>query len=207
MLTLPPKGKDYELVPADTYVATCYRIIDLGTQMTEFQGVRKAKHQIMLGWELSGSLMEDGRPFTQHRRYNFVGGDKSTLKLDLEAWRGSPFSDDDYGKFDLGKLIGKSCMMGIVHITTPKGTFANMSFIGKMMKGVEAPILINPVMYFSLNEFDKAKYESLSDSLKATIAKSPEYQELMQAHKVDDVPHGDTRSAVIPADLDDEIPF
>lgn len=210
-LLLPPESKEFEKTPADTHVATCYRIIDLGTQVVDWQGETKQQHKIMVSWELPNALMEDGKPFTQHRRYTLSSSNKAALRKDLEAWRGVAFTDADFGSFDIGNVIGKSCLMGVVHETSPKGSvFANISFIGKLPKGMTVPELQNPTMYFSLNAFEQAKYDSLSEPLRATIALSPEYQKIMGSHKIADTApdnhyRDDDRAAL--AGLDDEIPF
>ncbi len=181
-LVLPKKEENsFETTPAGVYTAVCYRVIDLGTQLEGFgEEEKKPKHKIMLSWELHGEhVMQDGRPFSAHKKYTFSSNEKSSLRKHLEAWRGLAFTDDDFGKFDIGVLIGKACMMQIVHNVGEKdgNTYANISSIMKLPKGMPTPELVNEPIYFSLNEFDDIKLAKLSDSLKQTIMKSPEYAE------------------------------
>lgn len=208
-LKLPPKGTNFEMTPADTHLAVCYRLIDLGTQQTDYLGQIKRQHKIMLSWELPNALMQEGeyagKPFSFHQRYTYSSSDKSNLRHDLEAWRGVPFSDEDFEKFDLGVLLGKGCLIGIVHETKGGKTYANKSSIMKLPKGMTVPPLVNETINFDLGEFDQNVYDKLSESIKATIAKSPEYQELKGAKQVDEVP--DASNGHAPKLLDDEIPF
>jgi hypothetical protein len=173
-LNLPDKT-DFELTPAGSHVALCYRIIDLGTQLVEFKGESKKQHKIMIGWELPNELMTTGdnagKPFSIHKRYTFSSSDKSNLKKDLESWRGLPFSKEDYGKFDIFVLIGKPCMLGIVHAESNGKTYSNITSIMRLPKGMTAPAMVNSPLSFNLTEFDQDVFDGFSDNLKATIQK------------------------------------
>jgi hypothetical protein len=206
-MLLPLKDKEFELVPADIHLATCYRVIDLGTQQIEWQGQVKRQPKIMLSWELPDALMSDGKPFSIHQRYTYSSSEKSNLRKDLESWRGVAFKDEDLGKFDISVLIGKSCLMGVVQETSNGKTYANISSIIRLPKGWESKPFVNESVVFSLGDFDQATYDKLSDSLKAVIAKSPEYQELKGAHKAEGSVPDDGRFAPVDASPSDEIPF
>ena len=54
-------NKEFKLVPQGTHLARCYRIIDLGTQQTEWQGQEKFLRKIMVAWEIYGED-ETGQP-------------------------------------------------------------------------------------------------------------------------------------------------
>lgn len=207
MLTLPPKTQEFALTPAGNHFATCYRIVDLGTQKSEWQGKTKFQHKIMLSWELPDEMMEDGRPFSMHQRYTLSSSDRATLRQHLESWRGKPFTDEDFGSFDLGKLIGKSCLLNIVHEESKGKTYANIKSVGALPKGMpKERTLTNKQVYFSLSAFDQAVFDELSDGLKAIIATAPEYQELMGASQVNQsVP--DAHDAPPLAAYEDDIPF
>ena len=71
-MQLPKPGEaiEYELPPAGTFIATCYKFIDLGTQKTVFNNTEKLMRKVMISWELADEPMADGRPFTVNKRYN-----------------------------------------------------------------------------------------------------------------------------------------
>jgi len=203
-----PKEKQFEMPPADSHVATGYRVIDLGTQQIDWQGKIKRQHKILISWELDVLMTEGenaGKPFTMHKRYTYTFDPKGSLRPDLEAWRGRPFTEEEMNSFKLNKLLGVPCLMGVVHNKKDGKTYANISSIMKLPKGLTAPKLINPTVDFDLSEFDQAVYDSFSDGLKETIAHSPEYQALKSNKLPEQISH-DQPKPVSTLD-DDEIPF
>jgi hypothetical protein len=170
-----PKQNEFESVPAGSYGAVCYRVVDLGTQFSAFY--KKASHKIMISWELD-EKMKDGRPFSIHKRYTLSSGKNAALRKDLESWRGRAFTEEEFGSFDIGKLIGIGCMIGVSTRIQDGQTYSDVSSIMKLPKGMETPKVENEKLYFSLNEFNQDIYDKLSDGMKAVIAKSPEYQEI-----------------------------
>ncbi len=197
-------GGEFELAPAGTHLAVCYRVIDLGTQETVWEGQTKHAHKVLVCWELSDEKMADGRPFIVQKRYTWSMHEKATLRKDLEAWRGVGFVEKDFkpGGFDIKNILGKACVLSVVHTESNNGkTYANVASVGKLMKGQTAPAQINPSVYLWLHRdrWDSAVYASLSDGVKSTIAKSPEYQELASPSTAPELVGNDF--------ADEEVPF
>jgi hypothetical protein len=182
LIPKPNESADFVPPPAGTHLAVCYRFIDLGTQETEFNGQKKHQHKVLMGWELPDELMEDGKPFVTQKRYTWSMSEKANLRADLESWRGRAFEEQDFGTFNIKNVLGKSCVLTIVHETKNGKTYANIAAVGKPMKGMSAPQPVNPVQYFSLQEFDATVYATLSQGLQAVIAKAPEFQKLTNGH-------------------------
>jgi hypothetical protein len=67
-LPAPSEGGSYTPPPVGTHLALCYRIIDLGTQKTTYNGETKTAHKLMISWELPQERMDDGRPFAISKR-------------------------------------------------------------------------------------------------------------------------------------------
>lgn len=214
------EGGNFEQTPAGTFMARCYRFIDLGSHEQTYQGESKGlKRLVMIGFELAGELMEDGRPFTIHKRYTWSTHEKANMRKDLESWRGAKFNESDFGPggFDVRNLLGVPATLTIVHSEHDGKNYSNIASIGKAMKGVQMPEQVNPSVYLSLqsDRFDRELFEGLSDKLKAFIAESPEYQAIFApktgngaSHtSYDDrnpPPHGEGSGI---GDLDDDIPF
>lgn len=99
-----PSDAEFELAPAGTHIAVCYRVIDLGTQETTFKGEVKHQHKILISWEIPDEKMKDGRPFTIGKRYTWSMSEKANLRNDLESWRGK-FTAADFGPngFKIGR--------------------------------------------------------------------------------------------------------
>lgn len=207
-LPKPSDGGEFVPPPAGTFPAICYRIIDLGTQETTFQGERKEQHKVLLSWELKSdeTIMDDGQPMSIHQRYTWSMHEKATLRRHLEAWRGAKFKDSDFGPggFDVKNVLGKSCMLTIMHNESNGKTYANVASVSKLPKGMTAGELHNKTMliWLTRDEFDRDAFDELSDGLKMTIKKSPEYNNLSRSGG-----GAETRAAKGGAGLDDEIPF
>lgn len=180
-------GGSFERCPPGLHLARCYRIIDLGTQRTEYMGQTKYLHKIMIGWEIHGNkddgtklAMQDGRPFAIFKNYTLSWSEKANLRLDLQSWRGKPFSQEELRRFDLETVLNKWCMLNIIERAgkTGNAVFSNVDGVTpvpSMIKQNGLPAAVNPNEMFNLNEPDWAMFEKFSDKLKQKIINSPEY--------------------------------
>jgi hypothetical protein len=184
MIKVPKAEMQKELIPAGNYVARCYKMIEIGTVDGEYQGVTNSLHKIRIGWELPTELKvfkeEKGeQPLVIDKEYTLSLGEKSSLRKDLKSWRGADFTPQQADDFDISVLIGKPCMLNIIHIQgkkDPTKTYQAIGSISPLPKGFDCPDQINPSFEFSLNEFDEAKFNSLPDFIKQQIASSKEYK-------------------------------
>jgi hypothetical protein len=199
-LPKPGEGGTFTPPPAGTFPAICYRIIDLGThEVPGYQGGPQThKHQVMISWELKDeeAVTEDGKPMTMHKTYTWSMHEKATLRKHLEAWRGKAFNEADFGDggFNVKKLLGVACFMGVVHSDGKDGnTYANISAISKLPKGMDPGAPVNPLTYLALEHggFDEEVFMGLSDKLQLKIKSSPEYQK-MKTGVVDHFSNGDS---------------
>lgn len=209
MPTIPKPGESTFLPPpSGTHPAVCYRVLDLGTQDTNFQGQQKKTHRIMLTWELMcEERMTDGRPFSMSKSYTWSMHEKATLRKDLESWRGKAFADGDFHPetgFRIEKLIGVPCLLTVVHETRNDTLIANVKAVSKLPKQMQASHAENDhvFLWLSLGEFDRAVFERLSPRLQETIRKSPEYHSVLAGKEVTGPQFDPGRS-----DDDEEIPF
>ena len=196
MMVKDAGGGDFEQPEAGTYSANSYKLIDIGTQTGEYQGKPTVRRQVILGWELD-EPMSDGRPFTVSKFYTASLSEKATLRHDLESWRGRAFTEDELGGFDLQAILGKPCMLTLTK--TDKGK-VKVTAVSKLPKGMQAMKAANPILYFSLDDFDPEVFAGLSDGIKRMIMQSPEYQAAVRGgggHGVPDEAFGS----------EDDIPF
>jgi hypothetical protein len=205
--TMPaPTGGNFEMAPSGTHVAICYRYVDLGTQDGTYQGKPRKAHKVMITWELCEEKMQDGRPFSISKTYTLSSHEKSALRKDLEAWRGAKFADEEIQRFDLSTLMGKPCMLNVLHNENGERTYANVAGISRLPKSVTPPARVNETMFFDLDErpFNAAAFGKLHEKLREVIARSPEYRAAHGEHTEAHPPPHDGRAA---DDLNDEIPF
>jgi hypothetical protein len=188
-----PEGK-FEPAPSGTHVGICYRIIDIGTHHSDYQGQERARNQVIIGFELPNELIEEGKPFTVNAFYTNSLHEKAKMRTALEAWRGRPFTEDEAKKFDLVNLLKKPCMLSV-------GEKGKVTGIMALPKGTPIPKLTNDVFAFFLDEWDDALWAKVPDGIKELIKKSDEFKARLAGGPPPAVPVGE------PGDPDDRIPF
>lgn len=107
-LVIKPKAqKQKELAPTGLQPGVAVDVIDLGIQKTSYG----ERHMVSIVFELQATDSE-GKHFVLTRKYGKSLHPKSTLRGDLEHWRGAPFSDGELQQgFDLEKVVGQPCML------------------------------------------------------------------------------------------------
>jgi hypothetical protein len=204
--------KQFQIAPAGTHLARLYRIIDLGTQMREYEGKVTMSRKAKFFFELHGEdvynkplLTSDGKPLIQSREYTVSLNEKANLRRDLEAWRGKAFSEDELKGFDISNILGHFCMVNISHRQKGDMTYADLkgvSAVPSIYKKQGLPEGINTTMIFNLDKFDETMFDSLSENIKETIRKSPEYRSIGEQSKAYQEASGGSV-----ADMDNDIPF
>lgn len=198
-------GKEFEQAPIGNHVARCVKVIDLGTQKNEYEGKVSYPRQVAIAWELPNERMSDGeyegQPFIVTKIYTASISEKATLRKHLQMWRGKEFTADELRGFDSKNVLGKACMVSVIH--SEKGK-AKVEGVASVPKGMEVPPQMNKAVYFSLDpaEFSFAVYSNeLSKWYQEKIALSPEFQDQRMGVKPTDRPVASLE------DLDSDIPF
>jgi len=135
------------ILDAAVYRAVCVTIVDLGTHLSE--KYNKESRHIRIIWELPDETYtyedeETGKEVTRpgrisKRYYSMSLGKKANLAKDLEGWRSRPFTKEEKDGFDLKNILGKSCMLNIIHDNFEGGdTYAKIAGITPLMKGMTA---------------------------------------------------------------------
>lgn len=169
-------GGSFETPEAGSYIARCYRMIDLGTLPQQFEGKpAKPARKVMVYWELLEDedgepvRMEDGRPFSVSQEYTLSTNAKANLRRDIDAWRGKALTDEEAKSFNITKLLDKFCRLNIV--INDKGY--------PQIKGVSAtkkrPDSVNPESWWSVTNPDMDVYEKFPEWLRNKIATAQEW--------------------------------
>lgn len=202
-------GTAFEQPPIGAHVARCVRIIDIGTQKGEYQGLPTFKRQLVIAWELPNELMtagdHAGKPFIVSKFYTASLHEKAGLRKDLAAWRTRDFTEEELKGFDVKALLGKACMVSL--ILSDKGK-AKINAVMALPKGTQVPAQATPTLNFSLDDFNQATFDGLSDGYKKLITASPEYHQIKNPHPVE--PNQQRQPAPVASgfdDMDDDIPF
>ena len=208
-------SSDFKAVPAGLHLARCYRIIDLGTQRSEYEGVEKHQRKIMLGWELHGKddegnelVTDRGDPLAIFKNYTLSWNDKANLRIDLQNWRNKPFTSAEMQRFDIQSILGAWCMLTVIQRPGKTGkNYANVKAVApvpSVIKSAGLPPAVNVNQVFRLAEPDYELYDTFGKGLKAMIESSPEWQAVQ-----------DKKSAPKPVkapssgfdDMEDDLPF
>lgn len=182
-----------ELIPAGNYIARCYQMIEIGTVNEIILGESKTLKKVRIGWELPTELKvfkeENGeQPYVISKEYTLSMHEKSSLRADLKSWRGKDFSEAEAKSFDITNLLGKPCMINIIHKpgkADPSKTYQAIAGITGMPKGMTPPDAINPLFVLSYDKFDQQAFESLPDFIKDKMKGSLEYAAIKQPNVVE----------------------
>ena len=197
-------------VPSGTHLARCYRIIDLGTQKSEYQGEIKYQPKIMIQFEVHGEDAEGqpiatnkGEPMSISKNYTLSLHEKAGLRKDLQSWRGKEFTDQELKGFELKNLLGAWCMINVVRRAGRDGKdYTNIEGIMPVpapIKKMGLPDGVNDTKIFSLREPDMELFKTFSDNMQFKIRSTPEWNQTVNEHK--SAPVGGM------ADMEDDIPF
>jgi hypothetical protein len=180
-------GSTRELIPAGNYIARCYQMIQIGTVQEQYMGETKVLPKVRIGWELPLETRvfkeENGeQPLVIAKEYTLSMNEKANLRKDLASWRGKDFSEEEAKSFDVTNLLGKACMLNIIHKASKSDAskvYEQIAGITPMPKGMIAPQQINKTVLLTYDAFDTAAFEKLPDFIKTKMKTSQEYQELM----------------------------
>lgn len=193
----PPKpastdNSPRELPEAGLYPARLVWLIDLGTMdEPDFNdpSQMKAKHQILLGFELSGDKMKDGRPFMVSERFTVTNGKymdetgkpkayvskSSKLRELLESWKGW----DEKTSSNLGNLavqVGTEAFINVsikASLKDPAKKYTKMGAVMPLPKGMKVDPQTNPNLVYAIGG---EGFDLLPDYIKKRVEASYEYQ-------------------------------
>jgi hypothetical protein len=177
-------AKKFEIAPAGSHMGRLYSIIDLGTQKSEWEGKVNFLRKVKFFFELFGKddngkalVTSEGKPLIQTRNYTLSLGEKAALRIDLQSWRGKAFTQEELKGFNLKNLLGKFCMVNIIHTDRQGNTYADckgLSPVPNALRELGEPTPVNAIRYFSLDEYDPLIFAGLSEGLQKTINESAE---------------------------------
>lgn len=185
-------GGNYSPIEAGTYAARCVGVIDLGIQHNDYNGKDQERVRLVFELPTERTVTEAGedKPRWMSKPYTASLHEKATLRKELEAWRGKPFTAEELAGFNLGKLVGVPCLLNIVTQEGKNGgVFAKIASIGKAMKGQVVPPLENPSFIFDMDASDeecKAIMEGLPNWMQEEIKRSITWQGRGQTKPVED---------------------
>lgn len=210
MLIARASESTFKPVSPGMHLARCYRVIDLGTQESAYQGKVKYLHKAMIQWEVHSEdedgnplKTDKGEPMSISKTYTVSLGESSALRRDLVAWRGREFTSQELRGFELKNILGAWCMISVVATERDGKTYTNIAAVMPVpanIKKAGLPEGHNEAQMFSISNPDMELFESFSKFLQEKISSSPEWQSRQK--QVTPVFTGDALDIE-----DDKIPF
>jgi hypothetical protein len=181
------QGGNFTPIEAGTYCARCYSMVHIGTSEEDVQGQKKMQNKVRITWELPTELKvfkeENGeQPHVVSKDFTLSMHEKSSLRKFLQTWRGKEFTENEAKAFDITALLGKECMLSIIHKTSKTGkVYVDIAGVSTLIKGMVCPPQINPSYEFSVADFDIVKFNAMPTWLQDKIKKTEEYKKVENA--------------------------
>lgn len=165
-------------VEPGVYIGICVGVIDLGEQLCEFKDKSVSyKNQVQIIWELAGETVEvDGeqKPRQLSRMFTMSSSKKGNLIGVISSWNGVPYTEEQFGEFDLFAQAGKACQLNVVLNDT--GEYANVDSVIPLPRGMPAPTTQTPLILWNMEEWDDKAFDALPEWVQEKIKKSTQYQ-------------------------------
>ena len=163
----------------------CISVIDLGTQVTEYQGQKKSAHKAKITWELPDLMhvfdeKKGMEPFVISEDFTVSTHPKSRLRGVLEQWMGRNMTPQEEEEFDLFKIVNMPGFMNVVHNKSKDGkaVYANLGSIAKPPAGIKVKPAINPLVKFEIGAANQNEvFAKLYPFVQKKIELSPEWME------------------------------
>lgn len=177
-VSAPKSDGDFKSLEPGTYAAVCDQVVNIGVQKIEFQDEIKNVEQVYLRFEVPAERLDyiDKQGNSQNRPM-IIGltctnslHEKAKLRHYLESWRGRAFTDEELENFDLTNILGKACLLTVIHRVSQRGkSYAAISGIAPLMKGMEVPKAENKLIGYH-PVFAPESEPELADWLKEKLA-------------------------------------
>ena len=143
-------GQSIPKLEGGVYTAISSAIIDLGFQTSEKFG--KTQRKFMMVWTVLGEEVEingEKQARTMSKEYSFSLNEKSTLRKDLQAWRGVSFTEEELRGFNLLNVLNVPCQLQILLEEKNGKQYNNIASIMALPKGSQVNRLEN-TYYFDI---------------------------------------------------------
>jgi hypothetical protein len=179
-LTGRDNGGSFTQLEPNNYAARCIKLIDIGTQLNEYEGVESLKATVLFIWELPEDLIEsgdyEGQPYTHTEFYTNSLDKKAKLREHLQGWRGKVFTPEELKGFVYTNVLGHPCDLSLGLSNTGK---IRVKAINRLRR--QCPPQVNPSIAFNLDDYlagdpeQEEVFKSLSEGYQGLVKKSAEY--------------------------------
>lgn len=210
-------GVEIPKLEEGVYTAYCSMLVDLGIQENKKFNTKARKFRIV--WTIFNETIEiNGEEFprTISKEYTLSLHEKSSLRKDLQAWRGKAFTEEELNGFDVCNLLNKACQLQIILQEKNGNKYNNIAGIMALPKGttVEAPK--NGKIFDTENPDTWNIYKDIpkfmQDRIKQSINKLDELEQYIKSYEEEkeenkETSINETNEDIITGDDSDDLPF
>lgn len=167
-------NSDIPQLEPGVYQGIASQIIDLGIQENSMFGKQQRKGIIV--WNIIGETIkvkDEELPRVISKEYTLSLGEKSTLRKDLEAWRGRTFTEEELQGFDLKNILNVPCQLQLIQKDGSNGkSYTNIASIMSMSKGMKTELLKDTFIFDTYDPTTWQNYDKISNWIKDKIKKA-----------------------------------
>lgn len=127
-------GGDFKPAPAGTHNAVLVDVVGPVTKQVTWQGQVRDVDKLRIVWQIDEINPEFEGRYIVSQWYTATLHEKGNLCQMLEGWAGKPLPSD--APFDTESLIGRPCIVNVVHRESNGKTYANVQSVSKLPKGM-----------------------------------------------------------------------
>lgn len=210
-------GVEIPKLEGGVYTAVSSAIIDIGLQTND--KFEKTQRKFMMMWTILNEQVEINGEMQDRvisKEYTFSLHEKSTLRKDLQAWRGKAFTDEELNGFDLLNVLNKACQLQILLEEKNGNKYNNIAGIVSLPKGTDIKELDNTFHFDFETESTWVHYKNVPNWIREKIKKANNYESSGLKQYVEMVEDTEANGssdmtvkpdAVKPIAPDDDLPF
>ena len=170
-------GIEIPKLEGGVYTAVSSAMIDIGLQTND--RFDKTQRKFMMMWTILNEQIEINGEMQDRvisKEYTFSLHEKSTLRKDLQAWRGKAFTDEELSGFDLLNVLNKPCQLQIILEEKNGNKYNNIAGIMSLPKGTSVQG-IEDAYYFDIEtESTWIHYKNIPNWIREKIKKANNYE-------------------------------
>lgn len=202
-------GSSIPKLEGGVYTAISSAIIDLGIQTSEKFGT--SQRRFMMIWNILNEEVEingEKYPRTMTKEYSFSLNEKSTLRKDLQAWRGQTFSEEELKGFNILNILNKACQLQILLEEKNGKQNNNIASIMALPKGTTVTPLTD-TYYLDLTDTETwQNWDRVPNWIQERIKKADNYESTGLKEYVDQyVTTNETETTEPELVTSDDLPF
>ena len=170
-------GSSIPKLDGGVYTAISSAIIDLGIQTSEKFGT--TQRRFMMIWNILNEEIEingEKYPRTMTKEYSFSLNEKSTLRKDLQAWRGQTFTEEELKGFNILNILNKACQLQILLEEKNGKQNNNIASIMALPKGTAITPLTNTYFLDLTDQVTWQNWDKVPNWIQERIKKADNYE-------------------------------